>query len=157
MQVIKQEGNDVRVYKNGDAFRFESIEEFKDFLSKYNFDISKINLSDMVKRVEGGLYFDKYYVQLDSENKKIYQIGITNGVENFDSYYEDIHLKVSSSELLENVMTFTEASKKWGLNDSTLRKLVATEKLEEGIDYRKSGNTWLITREAMEKVYGNLT
>lgn len=51
-------------------------------------------------------------------------------------------------------MTFAEASEKWGLADSTLRKLVTTDKLKEGIDFRKSGKVWLITKEAMQRIYG---
>lgn len=58
--------------------------------------------------------------------------------------------------MIENILTFKEASEKWGLNDSTLRKLVTTDKLKEGIDYRKSGNVWLITKKAMESLYGKL-
>lgn len=53
-----------------------------------------------------------------------------------------------------NVMTLSEASKRWGLNDSTLRKLVKTDKLIENIDYRKSGNVWLISENSMRKIYG---
>ena len=60
------------------------------------------------------------------------------------------------SKELDAVMTFAEATEKWGLADSTLRKLVKTNKLTENVDYRKSGKVWLITREAMEKVYGKL-
>ena len=51
-------------------------------------------------------------------------------------------------------MTFAEATEKWGLADSTLRKLVTSNKLQEGIDYRKSGKVWLINEDAMIKVYG---
>lgn len=58
------------------------------------------------------------------------------------------------TNLIENVLTFTEASKTWGLSDSTLRKLVLTNKLTNGIDYRKSAGTWLITRDAMKRLYG---
>ncbi len=57
--------------------------------------------------------------------------------------------------ILNEVMTFAEASEKWGLNDSTLRKLVTTGKLVEGVDFRKSGQrAWLITKKAMERIYG---
>lgn len=56
---------------------------------------------------------------------------------------------------LYNILTFKEAAKMWGLSDSTLRKLVVTNKLTEGIDYRKSGGTWLITKNAMRKIYGD--
>ena len=55
---------------------------------------------------------------------------------------------------IKTVLTFAEASYRWGLNDSTLRKLVNTNKLQENIDYRKSGKVWLITEEAMFKIYG---
>jgi hypothetical protein len=59
-----------------------------------------------------------------------------------------------NNRFLETVMTFAEATEKWGLKDSTLRKLATTEKLKEGIDYRKSGKVWLITKEAMIRIYG---
>lgn len=55
---------------------------------------------------------------------------------------------------LFNTMTFKEAAEIWGLCDSTLRRLVNSDKIKEGIDYRKSGSTWIITREAMKRVYG---
>lgn len=58
---------------------------------------------------------------------------------------------------ITRVMTFAEASKKWRLSDSTLRKLVKTDKLEENIDYRKSGKVWLITENAMNKIYGEIS
>ncbi len=54
---------------------------------------------------------------------------------------------------INDVLTFTEAAQRWGLDTSTLRKLVHSNRLTNGVDYRKSGGTWLITRAAMEKVY----
>lgn len=57
-------------------------------------------------------------------------------------------------EKLNDVMTFSEASEKWGLGESTLRSVIRTNKLTEGIDYRKSGKVWLITKEAMQRLYG---
>ncbi|WP_252217361.1 helix-turn-helix domain-containing protein [Clostridium sp. VAP41] len=56
---------------------------------------------------------------------------------------------------LDEVMTFAEASEKWGLGESTLRSTIRTDRLVEGVDYKKSGKVWLITKEAMERVYGN--
>lgn len=55
---------------------------------------------------------------------------------------------------LDEVMSFSEATKKWNLGESTLRMATNRKSLIEGIDYRKSGSTWLITIEAMERVYG---
>lgn len=57
---------------------------------------------------------------------------------------------------LYKVLTFSEASAKWNLNESTLRKAVNTDRLIEGEDYRKSGKVWLIRKETMEKLYGKL-
>lgn len=53
-----------------------------------------------------------------------------------------------------DVMTFKEATKKWGLGESTLRSTVRFNRLREGHDYRKSGKVWLITSDAMLKLYG---
>lgn len=55
---------------------------------------------------------------------------------------------------LDKVMNFSEASKLWGLGDSTLRMATKRKSLLEGIDYRKSGSSWIITKEAMIRVYG---
>ena len=56
------------------------------------------------------------------------------------------------------VLTFSEAEQEYGLASGTLRKYLfqtAKEKqrIKEGIDYRKSGKTWLVTRDAMEREY----
>ena len=69
---------------------------------------------------------------------------------------ENVH-----GELLNDVYTSSEACEKYGLHNSTLRKRIEYEKgkenpeLVEGIDYRKSGSIWLITKTAMERLYGN--
>jgi hypothetical protein len=58
------------------------------------------------------------------------------------------------NNILDKIMTFAEATEKWGLADSTLRKLATTDKIKEGIDYRKSGKVWIITEDAMQRIYG---
>lgn len=55
---------------------------------------------------------------------------------------------------INKIMTFAEAAEKWDLSDSTLRKLVKRDMLKENVDYRKSGKVWLITEDAMNKIYG---
>lgn len=58
------------------------------------------------------------------------------------------------SGLLDNVYTFAEAAQKWGLSDgSVLRNAVRQGRFKDG-EYRQSGATWLITKLAMERVYG---
>ena len=65
-----------------------------------------------------------------------------------------IEVLINSENYLQNVLTFAEAAKVWKISDSTLRKMVNTGKLKENIHYKKSGSTWIITRMAMRKIYG---
>lgn len=58
---------------------------------------------------------------------------------------------------LNGIYSFSEASEKWGLDSSTLRKLVKTPKVTEGVDYKKSGKVWLVTDDCMRRIYGEPT
>jgi hypothetical protein len=62
---------------------------------------------------------------------------------------------MENKSYLDLVLTFSEASQIWGLGDSTLRSMIGDGRLKEGLDYRKSGKVWLITDDAMRKLYGN--
>lgn len=56
---------------------------------------------------------------------------------------------------LSQAMTFTEAAEKWGLaNGNTIRKAVERKRFQEN-EIRKSGDVWLTTYEAMQRVFGN--
>ncbi|HEX3018533.1 MAG TPA: helix-turn-helix domain-containing protein [Caproicibacter sp.] len=59
------------------------------------------------------------------------------------------------SSPFDGLMSFKDATDKWGLNESTLRKAVSYGKLIEGIDVKKFGKQWIITEEAMTRLYGN--
>jgi hypothetical protein len=54
---------------------------------------------------------------------------------------------------LSDVMTVTEAAAEWGFDPSTLRYACIGGKFSTN-EARKSGGTWLITRQAMKRVYG---
>ena len=54
---------------------------------------------------------------------------------------------------LKEVYTFAEASELWGLSESTLRRAQHGGRFKEG-ETKKSGGTWLVTRAAMERLYG---
>lgn len=57
--------------------------------------------------------------------------------------------------MINEVLTISEASKTWGKAVSTLRRnFDANASFKKGIDCRKSGAMWLVTREAMIRVYG---
>ena len=54
----------------------------------------------------------------------------------------------------EGLLSFKEATDKWGLNESTLRKAVTYGKFTENVDIKKFGKQWVITEEAMVREYG---
>lgn len=74
-------------------------------------------------------------------------------------------LDLSCDELWENglpvstpfdgLMAFSDATELWGLNESTLRKAITYGKLINGVDVCKFGKQWVISKEAMHRVYGN--
>ena len=57
----------------------------------------------------------------------------------------------------EGILSFKDATNIWGLNESTLRKAVSYGKLIEGVDIRKYGKQWIVTKDAMIREYGNPT
>ena len=54
----------------------------------------------------------------------------------------------------DGLMAFTEATRLWGLNESTLRKAIKYGKLVNGVDACKYGKQWVISVEAMKREYG---
>ena len=56
---------------------------------------------------------------------------------------------------INEVMTASEAAEVWGRSEGTIRAAIKAKKFIIGVDYRKAGGTTLITREAMERVYGD--
>lgn len=79
------------------------------------------------------------------------------GTPNYSDFYgtrlEEEYNRFNQN-FLDSVMTFSEATEKWGLGESTLRSMVKSNRLKEKRDYRKSGGVWLIRKDSMEKSYG---
>ena len=155
----------------------------KDMLDKANINYLEINNLEVWEgnTFNGGSTYD-LYIYNHSEYGRI--IAATTGIGCGDDIDEEIlYIKLEEKEaidlreikeiILDNetlskdfrkalgyfplnrIYTFAEATQLWGLADSTLRKVVATtNKLNEGIDYRKSGKVWLITEQAMKRLYG---
>lgn len=55
---------------------------------------------------------------------------------------------------IDNVLTAQEAATKWGITEAAIRKAISSKRLIIGIDYRKAGRITLISRKAMERLYG---
>lgn len=79
-----------------------------------------------------------------------------NGVYKLREIFKLFTVDVRCDNNLFNVMTTTEAALKWGLSESTVRKAIQKNKFKFGQEYRKSGRITLITKDAMERVYGEL-
>jgi len=47
-----------------------------------------------------------------------------------------------------------EATSRWGLNESTIRKAIANGRLEENVDYKKMGRQYILTEAAVKRLYG---
>ena len=62
---------------------------------------------------------------------------------------------VSISTPFDSLIAFSDATDMWGLHESTLRKAVAHRKLVDGVDVKKFGKQWVVTKSAMEREYGH--
>ena len=61
---------------------------------------------------------------------------------------------VETPSVFDGLISFSEATILWDLNESTLRKALAYGKLKPGIDACKFGGTWIVKKEAMVREYG---
>lgn len=55
------------------------------------------------------------------------------------------------------LMAFSDASRIWNLNESTLRKAITYGKLKAGLDCCKYGKQWVVTYAAMCREYGSVS
>lgn len=56
----------------------------------------------------------------------------------------------------DGLMAFSDATERWGLNESTLRKAITYGKLVNGVDVCKFGKQWVVSVEAMQREYGEI-
>ena len=60
-----------------------------------------------------------------------------------------------------DVMTTSEAAELWGVSKTTVKHLCTgiqgrPPRLIVDVECRKSGGTWLVTREGMQRIYGQM-
>ena len=66
----------------------------------------------------------------------------------------DLYKNYLSSKVIDRVFTFSEACSLYNLNSSTLNKNLEYDSYMEG-EVKRSGRIWLITLNAMERLYPN--
>ena len=57
---------------------------------------------------------------------------------------------------VNNIMTVSEAAEIWGKTEGAIRAAIKSKKLIAGVDYRKAKGITLITKNAMENIYGKI-
>lgn len=73
------------------------------------------------------------------------------------NHYPKTHTKgliVMDKNPFEGLISFQDAADLYGKNDSTLRRAVMDGRLVEGTDCKKFGKQWIVTLEAMKRLYG---
>ncbi|MBO4461308.1 MAG: DUF2442 domain-containing protein [Lachnospiraceae bacterium] len=128
-----------------------------------DYKISVQFIEGVTKIYDVELLFEKWpaFKALENNSELFYDVEVDQGGYGI-SWNDDIDL--SCNELFENgtsakspfdgLIAFTDATKMWGLNESTLRKAIAYGKLINGIDACKFGKQWVISTKAMEREYG---
>ena len=151
--------------------KIKELEEIKEFV-KNNFKKEKYNVYIAVDDLDVSAYDFRICLDKYEENLELFATNISinieiNDVTEINGSTNNGTIKTKSGKILsyallyrpwekdiDKIFTFAEASEKWGLDSSTLRKLVLTDKVEIGEDVKKSGKTWLITGECMNRLYG---
>ncbi|HFL3686897.1 TPA: helix-turn-helix domain-containing protein [Clostridioides difficile] len=143
----------VNTYNNYLNFIKENKEEFLVILRKAQNLSDACNISDYFASRNNYSKLEGEWLSIkeiqDYLDKDFYVYIVRN------KYYRIEHEIDKIDELMQyKVFTFKEATSIWGLGESTLRSVVKQNNLVEGVHYRKSGSNWLITEEAMLKLYG---
>lgn len=106
--------------------------------------------------------FDKYPLFYKLKDEHLFSQAIVD-VGGYGIIWNDEY-DLSCDELFENglqvetpfdgLMSFSDATTLWGLNESTLRKAVSYGKLVNGVDVCKFGKQWVVSVQAMVREYG---
>lgn len=60
------------------------------------------------------------------------------------------------NSVFDNLISLKEASVKWKIDDSVLRRAIASGKLKDGNDVKKFGKQWVVLTSAMDREYGQI-
>lgn len=141
-------------------------DDFKKKLDEKEYDIIAVALNDIFidnflpKKFNKGYYLiDNKYFIFNTEGEMEQTGGFTDSL--LKEHLVDTLYIITPSlqnimkDMVNNVMTLSEAATKWGLTEGALRKAISFHrfKVEE---YRKAGRITLITKEGMERVYGRI-
>lgn len=137
----------------------------KDVCSLPDFNLCVMFMEGITKVYDVKPLFNKIkeFKFLKNHEQEFYNVSVDTG--GFGIVWND-ELDLSCDELWDNgelvktpfddLISFSDASKLWNLNESTLRKAVNYGKLVNGVDVKKLGNQWVITLDSMKREYGEI-
>lgn len=139
LQISENEWDEIMTYSQSSTDEntpagFEDMRIQLDVLNEYNED--DVLDIDLVYSVKNEV--------IDSDGVKDFKLG---ELANIIAYIPELYI--------DKVLTFGEAAEIWNIDTSALRKSVERGRFLDG-EVRKSGNTWLITKEAMVRLYGEI-
>lgn len=141
---------DGEVRKSGKAWliSLDALERLYKDKKKYSlkFD-SYINLC-----IEEGLISSNRKDDIEKVFNEEFSGSDVYSMKSLKEYLNDINYSINSS--LENVLTFSEATSEFNLSEKTLRNNIDYGKYLPG-EVRQSKGIWLITRAALNRLYGN--
>lgn len=142
--------------KKGESVPYNFIMMAKDnLMNKGIYELCGLTLKYNTEKVLVYDYCEKDDFEEYSKNANdVKIISEDDGVYNITFVGEIDKVAISGDSALFKVYTTTEAAQLWGFNESTVRKAIQNGKFKLGIDYRKAGRVTFITKEAMERVYG---
>lgn len=120
-------------------------------------------LDGVIKIYDVGQLLDRLSVfkELQNNDKLFYSVSVDAG--GYGIMWND-DLDLSCDELWQNgekvespfegLLSLSDATTIWGLNESTLRKAIAYGKLVSGVDVCKYGKQWVVAVSSMIREYG---
>lgn len=126
-----------------------------------NLNVITIFENGAVKKYDVKQLFDKFEWYRELENPDIFALVHVDCGGCGIAWNEDID--ISECELWEcgtpcstpfdGLLSFSEAAERWNIDDSTLRKAVTSGRLVENIDVKKFGKQWVVSEQAMKRVF----
>lgn len=152
-----------RVQKAGaDKLGVTMFNKVKDIVALPNLKLSVLFANGTTKMYDVAPLMDRFDAFKRLEDSHLFE-SVEVDAGGYGIVWDD-DLDLSCDELWENgsivstpfdgLMSFADASELWGLSESALRKAITYGKIVSGVDARKYGKQWVITRAAMEREYG---
>ena len=62
----------------------------------------------------------------------------------------------NKNNIFDELLAITEAARKWGTSVSTIKRFIRDGKIINGVDCKNFGRQWVITKNSMNRVFGEI-